>query len=944
MVRPSSGDLVQVRLLGPVDVVADGAPLQVGGLRRRAVLAVLALHGGEVVGTDELVSAVWGDTAPPRALNTVQSHVSGLRTLLGTKAAIVARPPGYVLDLGPDGVDVGVAGRLVRQGEQAADPADAARYLHEALTLWRGRPLADLGGLAWFDGDIRRLEQTLLHARETLVQARLELGQHAQLIPELEELTRQHPLHEGLRGQLMLALYRAGRQTDALAAFQRIRQILLDEHGVDPGAPLQDLHAAVLRHDPGLVTTSTAASAQITAPGVAPVPAQLPLAAPSFTGRRAELALLDELLPGGSAAADDGEQPPATSVCVVSGPAGVGKTALVVHWGHQAAARFPDGQLYVNLRGFGPGGAALAPADAVRGLLDAFAMPPERIPAGPDAQVALYRSLLAGKRMLIVLDNAIDVQQVRPLLPGTPGCLAIVTSRHQLTGLVATDAARPLTLDLPAAAEARAMVIRRLGADRVSAEPGAVAAIIDRCGRLPLALALVAARAVTFPQLPLARLADDLSETARSLDAFRSGDATADIRAVFSWSYRKLGAEAARLFRLLGLHPGPAITVPAAASLAGLPSRQTRQLLAELTRVHLLAEETPGRYSCHDLLSTYAAELARDHDVRREREAALDRMLDHYLATALAAARLLSPHRQPLAAPAVPVAGVTVQGLTTTEDALAWLGAERSALLAATGLALRLGRDTRVWQLAWAMSDFLSWQCHWPDQHAVHLQALGAAERLADDHALAYSHRGLGAAEYYLGRLDEALAHFQRALQLYAQLGDHAGQGVMHVNIAELFDARGDYADALRHSEHAFDQYQAAGHRVGQARALNGFGWFRARLGDYTGLPHCERAFAMLEEEGNLVGAAHAMDSIAYIHRQLGDHRGAIASYQQAHDLYRQGGEADSQADALTRIGDIHRDNGDPGAARAAWQRALAILTQLSHPGAGEVRARLARH
>ena len=561
---------MQVRLLGPVDVLVGGKPQEIAGLRRRAVLAVLALHEGEVVSTDVLLSAVWGDDAPRAAANTLQSHMSGLRGALGSRAAILARPPGYLLDLGADGTDVQAAERLLREAEKSADPAEAAACLRDALALWRGRPLADVSAsLVWFRSHARRLEQLLLQAQGLLADTRLALGQHAQLIPELESLTRQHPLHEALWGQLMVALYRAGRQTDALAAFQRIRQLLLDEHGVDPGGRLQELHAAVLRHDPSLVAWSPAVTATAE-PRTAPVPAQLPRAVPSFTGREAELAVLDELAPGDAAA---GDAPP-VPVCLISGPAGVGKTALAVHWAHRAAARFPDGQLYVNLRGFDPAGTAVEPAEAVRGFLDAFAVPPERIPAGLDSQVALYRSLLAGRRILIVLDNASDVEQVRPLLPGTHGCFVIITSRHQLTGLIATHGARPLTLDLLAAAEARALLTQRLGAGRAAAEPGAVTEIIDRCARLPLALAIVCARAATYPQFSLAALADDLRADPENLDAFRTDDTSADVRAVFSWSYRKLDADAARLFRLLGLHPGPDISVPAAASLAGLPGPQ----------------------------------------------------------------------------------------------------------------------------------------------------------------------------------------------------------------------------------------------------------------------------------------------------------------------------------------------------------------------------------
>jgi tetratricopeptide (TPR) repeat protein len=543
-----------------------------------------------------------------------------------------------------------------------------------------------------------------------------------------------------------------------------------------------------------------------------------------------------------------------------------------------------------------------------------------------------------------VLDNASDAEQIRPLLPGTPGCMVVVTSRNRLTGLVASHGASPLALGLPTAAEARDMLTRRLGAGQVSADPATIEEIITRCDRLPLALAIVAARAATYSQFPLVTLARDLREAARSLDAFHTGDTTADVRAVFSWSYHKLGADAARLFRLLGLHPGPAVSVRAAASLAGLPSYRTSELLTELTRVHLLTEHAPGRYSLHDLLRTYATELAHGHDSPSERDAALHRMLDHYLHSAHAAAELLHPQRDIITlAPAEP--GVTTETLPDMKAALAWLTAEHRTIVTADMLALRLGYDAHAWQLAWSMSDFLIRQCEWRDQLAMHGIAMRAAERLSQTDALAYAHRGLGLSNARLGQFDEALRQYQRALELFGQLGDHIGQGTTHINIGTLLDARGDhgdYAEALRHSQHAYDQYRAAGYQVGQARALNCIGMCRAKLGDFQqALPYCERALAVMRELGDAMGAAYTMDSLAYIHRGLGDRQQAIACYRQARDMFREAGEPEGEAEALSYIGDIHHDSDDPDAARDAWREALAILTQLNHPDAERLRAKL---
>jgi DNA-binding SARP family transcriptional activator len=432
---------VWVRLLGAVDVSVDGAVRPVHGLRRRAVLATLALRQGEVVSSDQLMDVVWGQAAPVTALNTLQSHVSHLRRVMGSKAAILARPPGYAIGPGAEPTDVQAAEELIRRGMQSADHAQRARDLHTALALWRGPSLADIAGLPWLEEQAARLDHLRQQASQAWLETRLNLGEHLQVVPDLEQLARDRPFDEPIHHLLMLALYRCGRQTDALDTYQRLQRSLDAELGIRPGQPLRDLEVAILRQDPALHRPGPAAAR--TATPAPPVPMQLPPPTQAFAGRGTELADLDALLPR---AAEPG--PTAVVITAVSGTAGIGKTTLAMYWAHRVADRFPDGQLYVNLRGFDPAGTLVDPADAVRGFLHALGVPADRIPAGLDERTALYRSVLAGRRVLVVLDNARDAAQVRPLLPSTAGCLALVTSRNRLSPLIAVEGAHPITLDL----------------------------------------------------------------------------------------------------------------------------------------------------------------------------------------------------------------------------------------------------------------------------------------------------------------------------------------------------------------------------------------------------------------------------------------------------------------------------------------------------------------
>jgi tetratricopeptide (TPR) repeat protein/transcriptional regulator with XRE-family HTH domain len=666
------------------------------------------------------------------------------------------------------------------------------------------------------------------------------------------------------------------------------------------------------------------------------VPHQLPAAVADFTGRAAELETLTRTL------ADTRDGAPGTVVVsAIGGTAGVGKTALALHWSHQVADWFGDGQLYVNLRGFDPSGTPATAAEAIRGFLDALAVPPERIPAGPDAQAGLYRSLLSDRRMLIVLDNARDEQQVRPLLPASPGSLVIVTSRNQLSGLAAADGARLLTLDVLTHDEAVQLLIRRLGASRAAAEPAAADEIASLCACLPLALAVAAARAATRPGFPLTTLAAELRDGADQLDALDAGDPAASVRAVLSWSYLHLSDESARMFRLLGLHPGPDITVPAAASLADRPQPEARRLLGELARAHLIAEHVPGRYAFHDLLRSYATGQARAHDDGPKRAAATGRLLDHYLHTAWRADLLLKrAHESITPLPARP--GVMPEEVADYEHAMAWFQAERRVLPMLVGQAGRANLDAHAWQLAELLTTFFDRRGYWDDLLSAQQSALAAALRLADQQKQAVAHHRLGQSSNRLGYGEDAHAHFEKALDLYRRLGDRIGQGRVYISLGALSERQGRHRDALELSLQALDLFRAAGDRGWQATVINNIGWCHTRLGEHEQAQACARqAISLHQELGKRESEACAWDSLGYAHAKLGQHSDALTCYQRALAMFRELGDRFNEADVLSHLGDHHRDTGDTSVAVQNWQRALAILEELHHPDAAKVRTKL---
>ena len=970
---PARGGLV-VGLLGPVEIGrAGGTMTPVAQPRLRVLLGLLGVAAGRLVTAEALVDGVWAEEWSPGREKNLHTLVYQLRRRLaglepGQGAERLVRAgTGYRLVLGPGELDVAAFRELADQGREAAragDPAGARELFGQALGLWRGAALADAAPLCGrLAGEAARLEELRLGVIEEQIGADLALGRHGEVAGELAGLVEQFPLRERLAALLMIALYRCGRRGDALAVYDVTRRVLAGQLGLDPGPELAGLQAKVLADDPALAAAPVPAVAAPTGAGVeAPrvvVPRQLPAGAGFFAGREAELKQLDELLgQAGQGVGKGGPHEPGGAVVIsaVAGMAGVGKTALAVHWARKIAGRFPDGQLYVNLRGYDAEGAPVTPAEVTGWFLAALGVPAAQIPADAQARSGLYRSVLAGRRVLIVLDNARDAAQVRPLLPGSPGCLVVVTSRASLAGLTAAEGARPLRLGPLGAEEGVRLLAARLGPERVVAEPGAVTELVARCGHLPLALAVMAARAAADPGLPLGVLAGQLAETVDAeaaavgqdtagagpgrLEVLETGDPATSLRELLSWSHRKLSPSAAQMFVLLGVHCGPDITVPAAASLAAVPRADARRPLAELAEASLIAEHRPGRYVMHDLVRGYAAEKAQQDLGEAGIRAAIERSLDHYLHTRVISSDLPFPITL-----APPAPGVTPEQLADEAGLLEWARAEHQVLLRATAQATAAGLLTRAWQMFAGQVWLLGGRGYWADWRAAGQAVLAAAEAAGDHAALGWTHSVIGMYGIFTGAQDEDRGHLAQALDHLRRAGNLLGQAWVHLFASQANAWRSAWAEAAAHCGQALAVFRQAGDRYGQGLALASLGECHAHMGDYElARGYARQALELAPETGDPMVAASAWSAQGLVHSRLGEHPQAIGCYRQALDLAR-----DRQtpldrwklAGLLAGFGYACRAAGDLPAAAGAWQQALQILDGLGLPADHPIRARL---
>jgi DNA-binding SARP family transcriptional activator len=989
---------LRVGVLGPVTVWREGHELGAGQPRQLAVLGVLASRANRVVSRGELVDAVWGEEPPASAENGIYTYVAGLRRVLepdaheggsarprrGPGLVLVSSGGGYLLRLGPGDLDAAHFEECLdrARGLRAAGDTDAAACaVNEALALWRGQPFAGVPG-PFAEAERHRLAELRTTAAEERADLMLDQGQHVAAVPELTALTAEHPLRERARGLLMIALYRSGRQAEALRAFRDARERLADELGISPGAELTRLHERLLAMDPALdppparrgdlparVAPSaaaptgvlTAAASPVTGPSgplaehdqaagpaavpppagdwaaaapapasvPAPCPAQLPPEPSGFAGRAAELGWLHALLPGQPPAPDGAPQ--ASPVVLITGTAGVGKTTLAVRFARQAASLFPDGQLYVNLRGFDPTSAPMPADTALHWFLNALGVAARHVPSAVEAQSALLRTLLRTRRMLLLLDNAHDADQVRPLLPGSAGCMVLVTSRSQLTGLV-VDGALALPLDVLGPREAAELVAGRLGEERAAGESAAVADLVARCAGLPLALSVTCARAAARPGMKLAALAEELADARGRLDALRTGETATDLRAVFSWSADKLSDQAARMFRLLGVHHGPDISAAAAASLAATTLSGARAALAELTRASLVTESQAGRFGCHDLLRAYSAELAAATLSDSESEQARRRVLDHYLWTAHAAMARLYPARGqvPPPPPAEGVAAEEFCGRGAYDAALAWFDAEDRVLANVVEQAAAQRQDEHCWKLAWYWAPLLNRRGRTSELLAVARTAVLSAGRLGDRDALAHVHCELGNVSGRHGDYRAADEHLRKALELFADLGDQASVGETRYRLAVMLAHQERWDEALGHAVEALRLRRALADSAAVAYSENVVGWILAHLGQPdAALWYCRRALDMHTESGSRSGVADTLDSIAFAYGQLADFERSIAHYEQALAMYRLLGDPQGEATAWLDLGDIRLASGQAEAARRCWECAYALLAEI---------------
>ncbi|MCA1194758.1 MULTISPECIES: BTAD domain-containing putative transcriptional regulator [unclassified Saccharopolyspora] len=936
------------RVLGPLEVRLDGEPLRLGSASVRGAFACLLMEPNQLVSIDRLIDTLWGDEPPATARTIVHGYISRIRRLLHGhgdpdapgRPEVLTRSPGYLLRIDPERVDAHRARKLINDAH-GKDAAARAELLTEALQLWRGPVLSGIAAERLHQSVGTNLDELRLLALEERIASELELGRHHRLVIELSALVDQHPLRERLTYLLMLAGYRSGNRAEAQARYHALRERLSHELGIDPGPEVRTLYERLLRDDEALLSGTQRQADREVAP-VGPVPAELPPAVAGFVGREREMAVLDRMI--------ERDRGDTTMLAVLTGTAGVGKSAVAITWAHRVATAFPDGQLYASLRGFDSERAPLSPGEALTSMLKTLGVAADAIPVDLDDRAALYRSLLADRRVLVLLDNARDSEQVRPLVPSSSRSLVLVTSRRRLDGLVVRSGARVLPLETLPTESAVALLDRAGGIDGSAAEPEATRALAELCGGLPLALRIAAARLAANPARGVASLVRELTDEGNRLHALDIDDADTSVRRAFDISYRNLHPVHASTFRRLGLVPGHTFTAHAVAAVCETDPPAAYRRLRALALAHLVTEPEPDRFGMHDLLRLYARELltapdgpdARpEHAGLAERdEKAFTRLLHYYLVVADHARRFLRPARDDL----------DLSGDSTIEqpeirnrtEALAWFDSEWPNLVAAVRAAHAHGLHEYAWRLVRCQFNYLVVRCPWEDWIQIYTVGLESARLAADPVGQVLMPAGLGVAYARTGEHDEALAHYADSYRCAVATGSPGWLAMAQVNMGAVLFRMKRFAEAQVHCRDALRAYRTLGDRYREAGALNNLAQVEQANGRLAeALEHLLEAEVMYREADDLETLAMVLNNCGEVSIELGRLDDGEGYHHEALDVAQRCGSAMHQASAYLGLGDVAVSRGDRSVARTRWETALSIYETGGSPRAAQAKARL---
>jgi DNA-binding SARP family transcriptional activator/tetratricopeptide (TPR) repeat protein len=898
---------MHLRLLGPVHAVRGGERIDLGPAKQRLVLAALVGEGGRVVPAQRLIDRVWGATAPAGAPSSLYSYIARLRRVLSDSVAVEHVGGGYRIAASPDAVDLWQWEQRRERARLAEEP-DRSRLLDEALALWNGPPLSDLDS-AWADELRSRLERQREAMLTEWAELRLAAGDASVVARRLAQPVDDHPLAEGLVAAELRALRLAGRSAEALERYAQVRDRTIDELGVEPGPLLQAIYLELLRSDDIAEPERGAGQSR------AVVPAQLPAAVAEFTGRTETLRMLDKLMAG--------DEPPAVAITVIAGTAGVGKTALAVHWAHRIADRFPDGQLWIDLDGYSAN-PPVDPGRALESMLRGLGAPSESIPADNEARAAMYRTRLAGRRVLVLLDNANGPDQVRPLIPGDPGCLMVITSRDALDGLIAVDGAKRIDLGVLGESEALDLLTLLVGTERITHEAAEARQLVAMCGRLPLALRIAAANVGHQPIADYLRAlrADRLGELA--LD----GDSQASVRVHFDHSYERLNKTDQRTFRLLGLVPGPNIDAHAVAALSGCGLADASRTMRRLANASLLQRAPGNRYTVHDLLRAYARQRAESDDDPGARDAALRGLYAWYVSISAHAVLRVFPDWPP--AYDVPPPRDPVPALADHDAALAWLESERMNLVASIADAALRQWHSDTCELASTLWRYFLARGYTHEWKETHHRALDAARAMSDVRFEAEILHCLAAAYETCGQHPEAEGMAREALRLRREAHDRPGEARTLNGLGIITSRKGDFVRAQSYFEQGLDVTQAVGSPAAVADLFNNLGVLKTHLGHYADAVEClQRAQELFATAGSTRGFASALTNRGVVFGLLGRPAEGIASIEQSLEIHRSLGDRLPEALSLRDLGDVWRRVGRDDEATRCYKAGLRLAQEV---------------